>query len=80
MAKHKSRATRFADAISKVTEAKDEIESLRDELQEWRDNIPENLQDGEKANELDYAIDQIETVLTDIDSVEGAEVEFPGMI
>ena len=29
---------------------------LRDELQSWRDNLPENLQYGEKAGELDEAM------------------------
>lgn len=39
-----------------------EMEGLRDELQEWKDNIPENLQEGQKAQELDEAIDQLESV------------------
>jgi hypothetical protein len=39
-----------------------EMDSLREELQEWLDNMPENLQNGSKADELREAIDQIEGV------------------
>ena len=39
--------------------AKDTVEELRDELQSWRDNLPENLQSGSKAEELDEAISNL---------------------
>lgn len=39
-----------------------DMDDLRSELQDWRDNLPENLQDGEKAEELDEVTGQIESV------------------
>jgi hypothetical protein len=45
---------------SLVEEAFSVFESLRDEYQDWRDNLPEALQDGSKASELDDAIQQLE--------------------
>lgn len=46
----------------------------------WRDNIPENMQDGEKANQLDEAISNIEEFISNLESAEGVDVEFPRMI
>jgi hypothetical protein len=44
-----------ADAFSGMGELKEELES-------WRDNLPENLQNGSKADELNEAIDGIDGV------------------
>lgn len=58
------------------------IERLtRDELQDWLDNLPENLQSGSKADELDEAISSLDDVINDIDNaINNAEnVNFPGM-
>lgn len=33
---------------------------LRDELQSWRDNLPENMQSGDKADQLDEAVSGLE--------------------
>ncbi len=74
-----SRADRFSDAQSQVSDAKSEFESLRDELQEWYDGLPENLQQGHKADELQSAIDQLEEVINQAEDVEGASVDFPSM-
>jgi hypothetical protein len=79
MPKTPSRATRFADAQSKLSEAKSEFEELRDELQNWLDGMPANLQSGQKASELQEAIDNLETIISSCDDAEGTEVEFPGM-
>ncbi len=63
-----------------VSEAKSVIEELRYELQSWLDNLPENLQAGSKAEELESAIDELETVLNGLEEAESASPEFPGMI
>lgn len=70
---------RFDAALGRVSDAKTEIEELRDELQSWRDNLPENLQSGSKADALDEAISSLEDVISDLENVEGASVEFPSM-
>jgi len=73
---NKSRAHRFSEALDDVRAGQEAIVELRDELQEWRDNIPENLEDGEKAEQLDTAID----ALTAFEEIEvEVDVEFPTM-
>lgn len=74
-----SRADRFATSQGDVSGAKTEAEELRDELQNWRDNIPENLQDGTKAGELDDAISALDEYIGALEEAEGADVQFPSM-
>jgi hypothetical protein len=75
----KSRATRFDEAKQRVSDANAEFEELRDELQSWRDNLPENLQNGSKADALDEAISNLDAVISSCEEIDGTEVEFPGM-
>jgi hypothetical protein len=63
-----SRADRLSDAQAIV-------EGLRDELQEWRDNLPDNMQDGQKAQDLDEAITNLDNVIEAVENV-----EFPSMM
>jgi hypothetical protein len=51
-------------AVSAVQDALAVFEELRDELQNWRDNLPESLQNGSKADELDEAIGQLESAIS----------------
>lgn len=74
-----SRAERFAEAQSQVSDAKNEIESLIDELEQWRNNLPENLQQGEKADTIGTAVDELETCREQLAEVESASVDFPSM-
>jgi len=79
MPKAKSRADRFKEAIANVSMAAMEINSLKDELEQWRDNMPENLQGGEKYEQLDEAISELEEISDALEDVEGRDIEFPGM-
>lgn len=74
-----SRAERLADAMSLVSDARFDVEGLRDELQVWRDNLPENMQSGSKADELDSAIGELDEIMDWMDALEGSDVSFPGM-
>lgn len=74
-----SRADRFANAMSLVDDAKCEVEALRDELQEWYDNLPENFQQGDKGQQLEEAISNLDEVANNCDSVDTGNIEFPGM-
>ena len=74
-----SRADRFSEAQSLASDAKSIAEELRDELQNWYDNLPENLQSGTKADELQSAIDELESFVSNLDEAENASVDFPGM-
>lgn len=79
--KQPSRADRAADIINQLDQSYNETEELREELQNWLDNMPENLQQGQKAQELEEAIGELESASSSIDeaksSLEGTN--FPGM-
>lgn len=78
--KRASRADRFSEAQGLASDAKAQFEELRDELQNWLDNMPEGLQGGSKAEQLEEAISALDDVINSCDEVEGASVEFPGMM
>lgn len=82
MAKPKAAPTMLtpADAISI---AYSELQALRDELQGWLDGIPDNLQDGSKAEQLNDAIGGLEEACDDepdlppcFEDVDTTRVEF----
>lgn len=73
------RAARFAEVQAQVSDAKGNVEELRDELQNWLEGMPENLQQSQKAEDLQSAIDELETMIASLEEAEGVEVEFPGM-
>ncbi len=74
-----SRADRYSMAQGKVSDGRAEFEELRDELQSWRDNLPEGLQDSQKANDLDDAISELDDAANSCEEIEGKDVTFPGM-
>ena len=74
-----SRQARFDGVMDQVENAKSEAEELRDELQAWLDGIPENLKAGTKADELQSAIEELESVIANLDEAACATPEFPGM-
>lgn len=74
-----SRADRFAAAMSLVSDAMSEVESLKDELEEWHGNMPENFQNGDKGNQIQEAIDNLENIYSELDSISSTDVDFPGM-
>ena len=91
-----SRRTRLNDimavlsgeVVDAVESAKGDVDELKDELQSWLDGMPENLQGGQKADELEEAISALDTVTEALDeaqqaletaSDEAGNVEFPGM-
>ena len=82
MARRKSRATRLSEAIAKIEEGLGEVTDLKDEMESWKDSIPENLQNGDKANQVSECFDNLEqgeSSLTEaVEQLQG--VEFPGMM
>lgn len=75
-----TRPERFHVAIGNIDDVRSEIESLRDELQDWYDGMPENFQSGDKGDQLQTAIDELETLSSNLEDAAGTEVEFPGMM
>lgn len=45
-----------------------EIESTKEEEQEYYDNIPENLQNSERAENSEYAIDDLDSAISNIEN------------
>lgn len=96
MAKKLSRKKRLQEVIKNLSGAdcvvencKVEVEELKDELQDWIDNMPENLQAGSKAQELEEAISLLDDLYNSMDEITGsictisedsANIEFPGMM
>ncbi len=75
-----TRPARFDEAMKKVSEAKEECENLKSELEDWQGNIPESLQGSEKMTELEEAVDQLDEVISALESAEGIKVDFPSMM
>lgn len=76
--KNPSRRERFEHVQSLVADALAQTEELKGELEEWKDNLPENLQNGSKADELDEAIQNLDEMIDALNTAEGVEVNFPG--
>ncbi len=74
-----SRADRFSQAQSDVCDAKSEAEQLKAELEEWQSNMPENLQEGTKAQEIEEAMEQLDEFISACEDAESVSVDFPGM-
>lgn len=79
--KYASRSERLDQARGAIGEAKSIVEDLTSEIQSWRDNLPESLQNGDKASALEDCISNLETVEQELDEADSAcdSVEFPGM-
>ena len=74
-----SRSDRLTEAMNAVQDAQNEIEQLKDELEEWKENMPENLQDGDKAQEIDEAMEGLEELYGQLDDAKtkADEICFP---
>lgn len=84
---NKERRKRIDDVILRIeklgpaiepllTEAQliaDEIESIRDDEQEAHENLPDSMRDGERGDEMEYAISQLEEVLEPLEALGAAE-------
>jgi hypothetical protein len=53
--------------MTKVTESKEMLETIRDEEQEAYDNLPESLQDADKGQDMQEAIDYMDAAISDLD-------------
>ena len=74
-----TRANRLADAEGERDSAVSMVESLKDEMQEWYDNMPENLKNGSKAEEIQDAINALEEIERSLNDADFSSVSFPGI-
>jgi hypothetical protein len=73
-----SRAAELAEAEELVEAAVEIVGELKGGLEEWKEGMPEQFQGGQKEEELDSAISELEDIENALDGV-GWNVEFPGM-
>lgn len=74
-----SRSDRLQEAATMVDDAKQVVEDLKSELESWKDGMPENLQNGSKAQEIDDAVSELESLGSELDGISFDSVNFPGM-
>jgi DNA-binding transcriptional MerR regulator len=74
-----SRPDRLGEAEEACENAKSIVEELKGEMEEWHENIPENLQDGSKANEVQECIDALEELNDSLEGIDFSSVSFPSM-
>lgn len=61
----------LADIYEAIENAKNEIENIREEEQESYDNIPENLQESERANTIYENIDNLDYIVSSLEDALG---------
>lgn len=66
---------RIAELLSQAEEIKTDVEAIRDEEQDYRDNMPESFADGEKGEKADTAIEALEQVIEDLESLIGNDFD-----
>jgi len=76
----KSRSDRLTDAEGSVADARHIVEELKDEMTEWLENMPESLRDGDKASDIQEAIDGLERIESSLDEIDFNDVSFPAMM
>lgn len=57
----------IAKYIASLNEIKDKLESMRDDEEMKYDNMPEGLQDSERGEQMQEAIDALENACTGLD-------------
>ena len=60
---NKARRNRIADVQSKLEELKQEIDAILSDEQEAYDNMPESLQNGERGEAMQEAVDALESAV-----------------
>lgn len=74
-----TRTQRLGEARDQVESARSIVEDLKGEMENWKDSIPENLQQGAKADEVQESIDALETLNSDLENIDFDSVNFPSM-
>lgn len=64
---NKNRRKRIADLRERIDIIKNELEEVMEEEQDARDNLPNNLQDSEKAEKMDDTIGSIEYAIGNLE-------------
>lgn len=76
---NKERRKRIEEASAKIAEAalqaaQEIIQEVRDGEESARENLPESLQDGERGQAMQEAIDALDSALSEIEGVDLSEI------
>lgn len=63
---NKQRRAKLSDANMLLSKAVTIVEFARDEEQDSFDNLPENLQDGDRGEAMEEAIEELQTAIDSI--------------
>lgn len=66
-------ALQFSDLFDELRAIAEALESLRDEEQESFDNLPEALQDGDRGQDMQAAIDAMTEAYDALDALESPQ-------
>jgi len=69
---NRDRRRQLADIAGQLMDLRERIEVLREEEQEAYDNLPESLQEGERGQAIEQAVDALDTALAAVDEVTDA--------
>ena len=74
---NKDRRKQIASAIDEIRDletriaaVRENVEHIRDEEQEAFDNIPESLQEGDRGQAMQSAIDYLDCAVSDLDCID----------
>ena len=65
-----NRRKRLKDLAEQVCVMRDRVDELRDEEQDAIDNLPESLQDTERAQDMNGAVDSLDQASGALDEIE----------
>ena len=65
------RRKQLSDLIDKLYVIQADLEALKDEEEEYRDNMPENLQNSERYEKADTAVDNLDSALYSLEEMIG---------
>ena len=65
---NKIRRKNLQSIIDQLEELKGSLEDLQAEEEEYRGNIPENMQESERYEKADEAVDNLEEVISSIEA------------
>lgn len=63
---NKARRAKIKSAADQLERISELVESIRDDEQDYYDNIPENLQESERAGNSEAAIDALDAAIESI--------------
>ncbi len=73
---NKARRKNLQNIVDKLEELMADVEAIQEEEEEYRDNIPENMQNGERYEQAEFACDALseatDSISAAIDSINEA--------